>query len=315
MEITLEQMAEELTKHKEYRIYCHLEPDGDAVGTAYALGLALRSHGAKCEVFCGSEPDKKLYREIINKYTWDITKDPVTLTVDTPSVARLGDHSDVKIDLCIDHHENNTIAARLKYVEPTASSCAEVVYKMLSVMGIKITAEIADLLFIGLITDTNCFRSAGVTADSFVCAAGLAECGADTVGITKHIYMTKTAGMIEFDKSFGSGITYSCGGKLVCVVITLADQKKIGDDFNEIFDVKSRVQQIEGVSAGVTILEKKPGIFKASVHTDGTVDAAAICRELGGGGHADRAGTGAIEGTPETVRDKIISVCEKYIRH
>lgn len=313
MQVTLNRIAEELKKHSEYRIYCHHEPDGDAIGSAYALGVALRHLGAKCAVFCGSEPDKRQYREIMGRYTWDSTENPVAIAVDTTSAARLGEHSDVKIDLCIDHHDNNTIEAGMKYVEPGASSCAEIIFRVLKAAGVQITAEIADLLFIGLITDTNCFRSAGTNTGSFETAARLAECGANTVVITKRIYMTKTPGMIEFDKSFGNGISYAAGGKIACTVITLAEQEKIGSDFTEIFDVKSRVQQIEGVSVGVTVIEKKPGKFKASIHTDGTADAGAICRELGGGGHADRAGTGVMEGTPEEVRNKIVTVCERYI--
>lgn len=311
--MTIEEMAAELKKHKEYTIYYHKDPDGDAVGTAFALGLVLRSLGAKCRTFCDNEPDKKVYREIISRYEWDSVETPTAIAVDSTNSKRLGKYENVKIDICIDHHENNTIDAPAKYVEPHTSSCAEVAYKIIKAMGVNVTPEIADLLFVGLLTDTFCFRAPSVTPDSFAAAAELAKCGADTVGLTKSIYMRKTPGMIEFDKRFYDSILYAGDGKIACAILTLEDQNRIGDDFNEIFGVKSITQQIEGVEIGVTILEKKPGQFKASIHTNTYADAAAICEELGGGGHKHAAGTGMMSGAPDEICKSIMAACEKYI--
>lgn len=177
MEITRAEMAEKLKHIRQARIYFHKKPDGDAVGAAYGLALGLQAHGIPCELRC-SDPVPAAYRWMTDQVPTCALEQPTEIAVDTAAPGRLGRYKDQPIDLCIDHHEGNTIQAAYKYVVPEASSCSELVFWLLRDMGTVITPEIASLLYTGLVTDTSAFRSRSTNAASLKAAAELASCGA-----------------------------------------------------------------------------------------------------------------------------------------
>lgn len=178
MNVSIREMAEKLKCHDEYVIVYHIRPDGDCIGSSFALALGLQSIGKKCMVV-GRDPVPQIHQYLTNTIRQDDIGNPVYFSVDAVSPMRTGNYADKRFTFCIDHHRDNSINAEFKYVEEDCGACSEIVYKLLKEMNVAITKEIADLLYTALVTDTRCFQTADTSSQSFEIAAELSKLGAD----------------------------------------------------------------------------------------------------------------------------------------
>lgn len=284
MNLTLAEMAEKLRAYKEYRIIYHIRPDGDCIGSAFALALALQSIGAKCEV-TGTYPVPNCHREMTDRIPMDTLEDPVYIAVDSAAPQRTGDYADTHFTFCIDHHRDNSVMADYKYVEEDCGACSEIIYKLICEMGITVTKQMADLLYTALVTDTMCFRTSDTDVQSFEIAAALARCGADTFGIARKHMFLKSKGRMNIEKIVQDHFHFTCDGRVLTTTISLEDLEKAGIADSDLEGINSLVDQVEGVRVGVTIRQQPNGKTRCSTRTNGNVAANAICAAHGGGGH------------------------------
>ena len=311
MEITRAEMAEKLKHIRQARIYFHKKPDGDAVGAAYGLALGLQAHGIPCELRC-SDPVPAAYRWMTDQVPTCALEQPTEIAVDTAAPGRLGRYKDQPIDLCIDHHEGNTIQAAYKYVVPEASSCSELVFWLLRDMGTVITPEIASLRYTGLVTDTSAFRSRSTNAASLQAAAELASCGAPVARLARQYTLYKTPQRMEIERVLTNSFHYTCGGRILGCFFSYPDMVRIHTNDSELEGLNVIVEQVEGVEIGIVVRETAPNHCRVSVRTGSAYDAAAICARLGGGGHAHAAGC-ELEGKPADVLTRVEAVCAQQI--
>lgn len=289
MDITLQEMARKLRDYPAYRIYYHKSPDGDAVMSAYALALALQGIGIPCEPKC-CDPIPKAYLDLVNPIHCGCLKQYTAIAVDSASADRLGDYSNEKITLCIDHHENK-MEAEFRYVVPEASSCAELIYKLLLEMGLPITTQIANLLYTGLVTDTQCFRTYSTNQASLETAAELARQGADIVAIARRYTLEKTPERIAIEQVLLNSFHYTCNGRILGCMFAYEDMLRTGADDSELEGLNLIVDQVRGPEIGIIVRETHPGHCRVSIRSYiNDLNAAKICEQFGGGGHADRAG-------------------------
>ena len=309
----LQSIAAEMKKVRAANIYYHKSPDGDAIGSAHALALGLRSLGAKCRLYC-VDPIPQKYRFLTDKVEQEELEDPVLISVDSASPSRLGKYGDQQFDFCIDHHENNSIPADCKYVDDRSSSCAEIIYRLLVEMDVKITNQMADLLYVGLITDTSCFRTESTNSGSLRTAAELAECGADIVNLGKRFCLKKSPARIQIESILMDNFHYTCNGKVLGCFFSYDDLIRVGTTDSELEGLNGVIDQVEGIDIGIVIRETKPGKCRISVRTAAPYNAAKICTEFGGAGHADRAG-GNLDGKPKEVLALVEEICRRQIEN
>lgn len=293
MRIDDKEAAEALKNMDNILILAHENPDGDAAGSAYALCRGLVSLGKKARVSLESLSVNDLFmRDGLDESAFEPEH---IVSVDTADnkimgVSGTGLTKDCKVELCIDHHMSNVFYADKTYLDEKAAAAAEVVYKTLVCLGVKITKIIAECLYVGLATDTGCFRYGNTTSDSLRLAAVLSDDGADMAKINKLQFETKTKEFASLERmAIGSMETYF-GGKCAMLVITHDMFIKSGATDSETQALASLPRQIEGVLAGITMKERQSGIFRISVRTNEPADASAIASLLGGGGHKMAAG-------------------------
>lgn len=172
MIVTIKEMAEKLRTYDEYAIVYHIRPDGDCIGSSFALALGLQSIGKRCAVV-GRDPVPQIHQHMTNAVPRDGLTSPVYFSVDAVSLQRTGNYADKHFTFCIDHHRNNSIDADYKYVEEDCGACSEIIFKLLNEMNITITKQIANLLYTALVTDTRCFQTSDTSVQSFETAAAL----------------------------------------------------------------------------------------------------------------------------------------------
>lgn len=308
--LTLEQTAKLLPEKDHFLVLMHKSPDGDAIGSAYGLCLALRSLGKMANPLCGDEIPKD-YSYITDNFTFQDFVPEFIISVDLASTSLLSgkakDYAE-RIDLCIDHHGSNTGFAVSGYVDAKAPACAEIIKDLLELMHIRFTREMANAIFTGISTDTGCFKYSSVTPKTHRVAADLMEYGAESAKICRIMFDSKSRSKLAMEKMVMDTLEYDADGAIAIVSITLDIMARSGAVPGDIEGVASMPRQIEGVKIGVTLKEKENGECRFSVRTSDDIDASAICKLFGGGGHHAAAGC-SIYGTIPEAREKMLAAC------
>lgn len=314
MELQLGEVAALLRQNDNYRILTHKNPDGDTLGSGFALCLGLRSLGKQVAM---GLPDglPERYRFLCPDGEWENDGSPaMTISVDVAERGLLGRLSGEKVDLCVDHHLANTLAQEAGYslVDPNASSSGEIVYTLLREMGVSLDRQMADCLYTALSTDTGCFRYSNTTARAHRIAADLMELGAAAERINRDMFETKSRPRLELERLVLDGMEYHFDGRCVLVQVTRDQINAIGAD-NTTFDgIPAITRQIQGVELGIVLRQEEDGSYKVSVRSSQKVNAAQFCQAFGGGGHARAAGC-SFTGDPEEIKRKLLAEAERWV--
>ncbi len=317
--ITVTELSEKLLKESRVAIFCHTRPDGDAIGSACALKLALNGKGISATVFCSDPvPQKYLFineaRSIQNGYSGSLNDFSALVATDNAELTRLGDFAEAfskhKNTYSIDHHISNTRYADINYVNDRASN-AENVFAVISEMKAEITPEIANLLAMGIMTDTGGFRHKNVTAETFSDAGKLVKLGADMNNLYFQTFTRQTRQRAELFGRTMSKIRYFHDGRTALAGVRLKDFSETKAMQEETEGFIDFIMGIDGVEVGACVMETDNGKFKISLRSK-KADVNAIAATFGGGGHKLASGC-KITGEYEEVVDRLVVTIGKYL--
>ncbi|MCL2857560.1 MAG: DHH family phosphoesterase [Oscillospiraceae bacterium] len=304
-----------LREHDDVLILAHQKPDGDTLGSAFALMWALEALGKRARVEC-SDPLPENYRVITGEYAPIAFTPRFVVSVDIANpdlLGRLRESWEGKIDLCIDHHQRNTMDAAHSLIDPTVPATAELVYQIVTELGVSFDTRIAGAIFMGLATDTGCFRYASVTAGTHRIAAEMIEAGARHGEINRIMFDTRSRALIEMDKLILNTLEYHFGGLCAMVIITREATGRLGVVDHELDGVSALPRRIQGVEVGLALREIEGG-WRVSVRTRESIDSSALCATFGGGGHK-AAGGCTIHGDEQAVRKLLLPAVEDALRN
>ena len=308
--MTLSQVAQFLKERDDFSIYLHAYPDGDTIGSGYALCYALRSMGKKANVVC-AHPIPSSYFFITDSYK-DMALEPKTLvTTDVAGLSLLGGLGkslEGKIHLAIDHHGTNQGFAKNTYVDASCASNAQIILALLDEMGISLNGYLADCIYTGISTDTGCFKHTNTDAPCHLAAARLMEAGANVEVINRYMFDTKSRSRIAIEKSILDSLEFFHDGEIALITVTKAMRDEAGIAEGELEGITSIPRSVEGVQIGCTLRENNDGGYKVSVRSRSGLNAAAICANFGGGGHPCAAGC-SFTCSLEEVKEQLISQC------
>lgn len=314
MVINLETAVEFLKTRDNFLILTHSHPDGDTLGSAFALKYALEAVGKRANVKCNDTVAKKF--DYLGKVCEDECAFDALVAVDVADTKLLGKDFEEKfadrIELCIDHHGSNRMFAERTLLDANAAAACEIVLEVIHALGIKPTKQIADCIYTGISTDTGCFRYSNVTPRTMRMAAEMIECGADNVTINTVMFETKTRTYVALEKLAVGGMKMFLDGKCALITVTQDMYRQSGSDESEVDAITSLPRQIEGVLVGVTMRERKDGSYKISMRSNRPINVSEICAAMGGGGHPQAAGC-QVSGTLEEATQTVIENVKKYI--
>ncbi|MBR0415036.1 MAG: DHH family phosphoesterase [Clostridia bacterium] len=316
MNLTSKQVAEILAQQDNITILTHFHPDGDTLGSAVALLRALRKMGKKVN-FLNNDPIHPKYAYLWEGLQKQEFEEQFVVAVDIATEDLLGDDLKAqyagKIALAIDHHPSNTLFAKDTCLEGDSAAAAEIVYYVIKYLGVEIDAQMASCIYTGVSTDTGCFKFRNTTARSFYIAGVMKDLGADTENINEVMFEIKTRGELELERRLLEKMHYYLDNRLAIALITQEMYRVTGTTEDECEYIAALPRQVAGVMVGITIRERKNGTWKASVRTKPPIDASAICKQFGGGGHANAAGC-RFEGTLKEFVDKFVEVVEEALQ-
>lgn len=313
MKFTIEQAADFLKQADNVVILTHEYPDGDTLGSGFALCKMLQQMGKKAKVLVNKTLQEKFCYLTQGVLEQTFTEQTV-VSVDVADTALLGELMPYKdrIDLCIDHHYSNTNFAKRTYVDSTAASTTEIIDQIGSLLGIALNKDIADCIYTGLTTDTGCFRYGNTTANTHRIAAKMIENGCESARINRSMFESVSYERLAIEGKVIESMELFAKGKIAVIHTTKEMLKQCGVEEDELEGISSIPRQIIGVRIGITLREKEEGVYKISLRTNDGVDAGVICAKFGGGGHAAAAGC-CIKGTLEDAKAKIVQAAQEEL--
>ena len=313
--ITVQEAAARLAAHDRIRVLTHQSPDGDTLGCAGALCLGLRALGKQAQFVC-ADPVPGKYQSMLAPLTVQTFDPDFVVAVDLADPQLLGtlrEQYEFAADLGIDHHGSNTGWTRESLVDASAAAACELIAHVLHALGVPLNRDIANCLYTGLCTDTGCFRYSNTTPRTLRLAADLMEAGADAAAINMQMFEIKTPSRLAIERMALDGLQYAYDGHVAVMRLSLDMIAASGATDSDLDGLAPIPRNIAGVDIGLTVRERAPGDYKVSVRTTESVDASALCRTLGGGGHVRAAGC-RLSGSCDDVVQRLLAACAPFVQ-
>ncbi len=320
-----EEFAELIRLHHHIGVISHHRPDGDAIGSTLALGLALRAQGKQVrflnqdavpERFAflpGAEQVETLPAEFPPELT-------LLIAVDTGDVKRLGDAGEVFFASApatanIDHHGTNSGYAGLNVVEGGAAACGCVLMKMFAALGWPLSLPMAEALYAAISTDTGSFQYSSTTPEVMRQVAQLLELGVDVGEVNRRLYQELAPESITVQREVLNNICFEAGGAISHYSMTAARKEALALDLEATKDLVDIIRVIRGVKVAAIFEEIDGGRIRISLRSkDARVNVAEIAARFGGGGHAMASGI-RMRGALAEVRQAVLAAIEEVLPH
>jgi bifunctional oligoribonuclease and PAP phosphatase NrnA len=301
-------------------IAAHVGPDGDALGAALALHLALSRLGAHTFPTVGEQPLKVPAPLAVLPGVGDLVEATslprpedvgLLITVDAASPDRLGSvagylASDVPA-LVLDHHASSTSFGDIRLIAPRAAATVQIVEVVLGLLGVALTVDVATCLYAGLVTDTGRFGHASTDASAMELGARLIDAGVDHADLTRRLYDTRSLGELRL---LGRALDRAAFVSDVALIHTHLTHDELARSGSGLEATEALIDLLRSADIAEVALVLKPGPtgdWRASLRSRGNIDVGEISAHFGGGGHTAAAGFSA-EGDPEDLVEQVASL-------
>jgi bifunctional oligoribonuclease and PAP phosphatase NrnA len=301
---TRERVLEELGGADCFLLTTHENPDGDALGSVAAMQGVLTALGKDALAYMAADEFPLPYEYRFIELDGLVTEPPADLEQRTivfldcgnidrnPAEALKRDGARI---LNIDHHHDNTLFGTVNHVVADASCTAEIIWDLMKGLGVEATPEIAEALYVGLVTDTGKFMYENTGTRAHVMAADMIAAGIDVHDIYRRLYEGVPQGKLELLARGLTGVRRFDGGLLTLTHLTREDYASTGADESYSEGVVDHLRSVAGTAVAglVRDLLSAEATRKRKVSlraTDDRVDVSRIARAQGGGGHRRAAG-------------------------
>lgn len=289
--LSMNEAAQYLLGLDHVAIISHRRPDGDTLGSAAALCRGLRQLGKTAWVLPNAEltDHYRWLHQGLAKQKAERVDAYVSVDVAAPDMLPR-DYELYHCPIClrIDHHFSATSFTDNEYVDHTSASCAEIIWDMLKLMGVTPDSQIAEAVYVGLATDTGCFRQSNTTAHSFLVAAECIQAGAKVFELNQYLFENNTLQRLKMQAWIVDHLRILADGCAVCA-IPKEVERSIGVTEDDMDNISSFPRTVAGVRMAATLREQKDGV-KLSVRAIPGYDATIVAGQFGGGGHKGAAG-------------------------
>ncbi|WP_213818434.1 DHH family phosphoesterase [Garciella nitratireducens] len=303
-----------IQKNHNFLLTTHLSPDGDALGSIIALGLALEKLNKKVDYYIDpSIPEKFNFLPKIQNLSCNVLDKQyeIGIILDCGDINHLYDRTILKkcnTIINIDHHINNQNYGNMNYINSKAGATGEIIYEIIEFLGVELDHNISKALYTAIVTDTGNFKYSNVTSKTHYIVSELLRIPIDAWKINKKLFDEYPRSKIFLVKRAIDNLQFLLGGRLAIIVITQDDLKDIGCSPKEIEGIINIARNIIGVEVAILLKETASNEFKISFRSNEYVDVGEIALRLGGGGHSRASGC-IMHGN----RDEIMSILKGIV--
>jgi phosphoesterase RecJ-like protein len=296
-----------LSRAEEVALACHVDPDGDALGSMLALQRCLESLGIATTASWGTvDDDVGSELAIPPQYSFlpglDALVTPerfparpdVMVAFDTGTAERLGSLQSAAEEagtlIVIDHHASGLPFGDVRLVDGSLAATAVLVDELISRLGGSVDRDTAACLYTALVTDTGRFQYATTTPAVLRLAARLIALDIDHAAITQQVWNTHSFGYLKLLAQALNRAVLEPHAKLLWTAITQADLRRYGVAWQETEGLIEVLRSVEAAQVAMIAKEQSDGVWKVSLRSRGNVNVGHVARDLGGGGHSFLAG-------------------------
>lgn len=311
----MEKVIQKILSANSAAILPHIHEDADALGSCFAMAEAMRAMGKEAVVYVSGPIEKRLafiggeYEEYDPRQK---RRHDICICLDCGDAERLGarkallDKTGCSVN--IDHHYSNTNFADENYVDGGASSTGEILHGLFKRAGIKITRDIARMLYTAICSDTGCFKFSSVSPETMRAAAELMETGIDHAEIARLLFDCETLAAARLKAEATERLESFFDGRLMIVTMPKGMCERYGiaeEDAPNLVDIP---RGIDGAEIAVCLKEFE-GEVRVNLRSNGAADVSVAAAHLGGGGHKKAAGCTVRNASVSAVKEEIIKEC------
>ena len=283
--VSLEKIGKTIQEADSILIFPHINPDGDAIGSACGLCDTLREHGKKAAVLLEEDAE-------------NFSRPDLCICVDCNDEGRLNKrkktYQSCGSTICIDHHlaaENFAEKGFCDYyyIDSSEAACSQIIYKLLQAMGLKPTPVAAELLYTGIVTDTGSFQYSNTTGDTHRIAADLLDLGVDHMKVTVALYQNIKRSKLDLEIKILDTMESFAKDQAVIAYVTEDMAEAAGALMEDAESAIDLLRNIEGVEIAALLKQREEGI-KVSLRAKSWGGVDQIAAKFGGGGHKKAAG-------------------------
>jgi len=311
---TRQQVLDEIRRGERFAVVTHENLDGDALGSLVAMHAVLRALGKDAVMVIAADefplpPEYRFFAldGLLTEVPDDLDA-RTAIFLDCGNLDRnpLAALREAEPLLNIDHHHDNTRFGTVNHIVEDASCTAEIVWDLMPSLGVALSTQIAEALYVGLVTDTGRFSYENTTPRSHRMAAELIEAGIDAAGLYRQIYEGVPYAKLELLARALAGSRRYDDGRLAVAVLTSEDFSATSAEDSYSEGIIDHLRAVRGTKVAALIREVTSGCHtgarKVSLRaSDDEVDVSAIARAFGGGGHRRAAGFSSELSTGELI--------------
>ena len=318
------ELCQAIEKHHNFVVISHFRPDGDAIGSTLALGLALRALGKEVQLW-NADPCPARYSflqgsELLQPVPPALPQEvDCFICVDTGDIKRVGDDGMARFNeapytINIDHHETNTHYADLNVVKGDYAACGCIIAELIEALGTPLTRAMAEALYAAISTDTGSFQYSNTTPHVMRTAAKLMEAGVDVGDINRRIWQESSLEVYTMQREVLCNMVLEENGALSHYSMPAGKKAELGVGMEATKDLVDYIRIWQGVKAAAIFEDMENGQVRVSLRSkDARINVAAIAAEHGGGGHAMASGI-RMHGTLEDCREKVLNSIRRELR-
>jgi len=286
----------EIMKYRKILLFSHKNPDGDTLGSAFALKKVLEMQGKCVEVACSDIIPKKYQFISDDNENLDVSAnfDPdCVVSVDVATESMFGEkykHYASVVDINIDHHVTNSLYGKINIIESDYSSVGEILYELISSNGWEINDYIAEKLYISIAFDTGCFRFSNARSNTFRIASELLKFNFQPSEINKRLFDYASLSQLLVENAALQAIKQYKNEQITVVKVTQDLLNNLGVNEDEVDGMTTITRRVAGTLVGIVLRETLAGEIKVSLRSSNDFDVSQVAKQFGGGGHKKAAG-------------------------
>ncbi len=318
---TLDDVIERLKEGRRFLVIGHIGPDGDDVSCVASLVMTLRKMGKTAEG-CIADSVPSFFQRVsgenlikgvdsLRSYAYD-----TAITVDASELSRIGNAIELlegRIpDVTLDHHKTNVGFGKLNFCDPSYAAAALIIYEIAEKL-VDLDPALADMLLLGMATDTGFFRYSSVDERVFTAAAALVRHGANIGRISEAVLEHRTLNEIRLHTAMFETLNITEDGKLATAYVSTEMIKATGCTDEDTDGLVGQLRAIGGVEVAIMFIEWPERTVHISLRAKNVVDVSEIAIQFGGGGHARAAGCSLSDVTLVELMTDVLATAEAAI--
>jgi phosphoesterase RecJ-like protein len=314
-----------IERHSKFIITAHETPDGDALGSEYAMLLALRKLGKSARILnADPAPKKFLFVDHGNEFEVLARKEQIPRDIgehalfilDVNDINNIGQVATlilprVKEYFIVDHHDSETVQLSQNHIEQNASSTCEILYLLFREMELELDLPMAQALYMGILYDTGSFVYPKTTAVTFEIARELVSLGVEPNRTYAHVYESNSISSLLLMSRVLATLELHYNKRVAVQTMTQELIREAGSSYEEADLLINIPLRSADIRVSIFFKENLEGIKRCSLRSKGEIDVVAIAQSFGGGGHRTAAGFKCVRPF-DVMKVEVLEMLQKY---